>query len=257
MKYSREALRKRRKKRVSKVKKKKLDIENRKTISVANSSDFRFIESYKLLRTNLTFSLSVTDECRKVLFTSSSSFEGKTTTAVNLAITLSETGDKVLLIDADMRKPMIHKYFNLESRKGLSNLISGMCGVEESVQKVKDYPNLSIITAGAIPPNPSELLGSESMRSLLERFEKQYNYIIIDTPPINVVSDTLSIVNEVDGVAFVIRCGRSTYPEVTRALETLKFANANILGAIINDDENGSRGYYDSYSYKYYRSTKI
>jgi len=196
--------------------------ENVKTptiLNITNTANFRLVESYKALRTNIMFSLPLKDDVRsrKIMFTSSGPGEGKSTTTVNLAVTLSETETKVLLIDADMRKPTVHKYFDIESRVGLSNLLSGMNTYEECVQRIEGMPNLSIIASGILPPNPSELLGSSAMTNFLANVEDEYDYIIIDTPPVNVVADALSIVNRVDGVAFVISQGKSTYPDVSRA----------------------------------------
>ena len=230
---------------------------NPSIINITNTSNFRLVESYKALRTNIMFSLPIKENVRsrKILFTSACPGEGKTTTTVNLAVTLSETETKVLLIDADMRKPTVHKYFNIESRVGLSNLLSGMNTKKECIQQIEGMPNLSVITSGILPPNPSELLGSSAMINMLSEFESEYDYIIIDTPPVNVVADALAIVKKVDGVAFVVSQGKSTYPDVSRAIETLRFANANIIGAVMNRVDTGKKskntGSYGTYSYKY------
>ena len=230
---------------------------NPSIINITNTSNFRLVESYKALRTNIMFSLPIKENVRsrKILFTSAGPGEGKTTTTVNLAVTLSETETKVLLIDADMRKPTVHKYFNIESRVGLSNLLSGMNTKKECIQQIEGMPNLSVITSGILPPNPSELLGSSAMINMLSEFESEYDYIIIDTPPVNVVADALALVKQVDGVAFVVSQGKSTYPDVSRAIETLRFANANIIGAVMNRVDTGKKskntGSYGTYSYKY------
>ncbi len=224
-------------------------------INITTQNSFRLVESYKALRTNLLFSLPKKEEirARKILLTSAGPGEGKTTTTVNLAITISEINTKVLLVDADMRKPTVHKYFGLNNRAGLSNALSGMNPIEECIQKVDNLPNLSVITSGILPPNPSELLSSPVMKKLLCDLEEDYDYIIIDTPPVNIVSDALAIVNEVDGVALVVSQSKSTYPEITRAVDTLKFAKANIIGVVLNriTNENRKKKSYDSYSYKY------
>lgn len=237
---------------------------NPSIINITNTSNFRLVESYKALRTNIMFSLPIKEDVRsrKILFTSAGPGEGKTTTTVNLAVTLSETETKVLLIDADMRKPTVHKYFNIESRVGLSNLLSGMNTKKECIQQIEGMPNLSVITSGILPPNPSELLGSSAMINMLSEFESEYDYIIIDTPPVNVVADALAIVKKVDGVAFVVSQGKSTYPDVSRAIETLRFANANIIGAVMNRVDTGKKskntGSYGTYSYKYkYKSIPV
>ncbi len=229
-----------------------------KVVRISESKDFAFVESFKALRTNIMFSLPLKDgvSCRKILFTSAGPGEGKSTATVNFAATLSETETKVLLIDADLRKPTVHKYFNMESRVGLSNLLSGMNKREECIQKASNYKNLSVITSGILPPNPSELLSSSAMDKLFEDFEKEYDYIIIDTPPVNVVTDALAIASKVDGVAVVAAFNRSVIPEVTKAIDALKFAKANILGIVMNRMVSkkggyGRKSYNYSYKYKY------
>lgn len=238
------------------MEKKKNNVPTRSgVINITVQNSFRLVESYKSLRTNLLFSLPKKEgvRARKILVTSSSPGEGKTTTTVNLAITISEINTKVLLIDADMRKPTVHKYFSISNKTGLSNILSGMNPIEECVQEIENMPNLSVITSGILPPNPSELLSSPAMKKLLCDLEEQYDYIIIDTPPVNVVADALAIVNDVDGVAVVVSQSKSTYPEITKAIDTLKFANANIIGLVMNrvGHESKKRKAYDSYSYKY------
>ncbi len=223
-------------------------------INITNQASFRLIESFKALRTNIMFSLPKREgvKCRKILFTSSNPGEGKTTTTVNLAATIAQTEAKVLLIDADMRAPTVHKYFGIESRCGLSNFLSCMNTLEECIQTVKNIPNLSVIPSGLQPPNPSELLAGNTMDKLLEQAETEFDYIIVDTPPINVVTDALPLVNRVDGVAFVVAQGKSTYPAVTKAIKSLKFANANIMGVVMNRVES-ARTLYGKYGANHYK----
>lgn len=233
--------------------------EVKKTANVININEvesFRFIESFKALRTNIMFSLSAKEDvnCRKIVFTSANAGEGKSTVAVNLSISLSETETKVMLIDADMRKPTVNKYFGMESRIGLANLLTGMNTLEECIQKVEDNKNLSVITAGVMPPNPAELLGSSAMDKVFCELEKHYDYIIIDTPPVNEVSDVLSIANKVDGVVFVACNGKTTYPEASNAIKALRFANAKIIGSVINKAQRGNKKYhYGSYANNSYK----
>ena len=228
-----------------------------KIINIMGSTDFQLVESFKALRTNLLFSLPVKEgvNCRKILFTSSDPGEGKTTTTANLAISLAETETKVLLIDADMRKPTVHRYFHMEGRCGLSNILSGMNKLEECMQQIPELPNLTVIPSGILPPNPSELLSSSAMDKLLQSFENHFDYIIIDTPPVNAVTDALALVNRVDGVVMVIAQGHCTVPGATKAVETLRFAKANILGMVINRSVKIRQGYgkYGSYRYGAYR----
>ena len=223
-------------------------------INITNQASFRLTESFKALRTNIMFSLHKKEgvKCRKILFTSSNPGEGKTTTTVNLAATIAQTEAKVLLIDADMRAPTVHKYFGIESRCGLSNFLSNMNALEECIQPVKNIPNLSVIPSGLQPPNPSELLAGNAIDKLFEQAETEFDYIIVDTPPINVVTDALPLVNKIDGVAFVVAQGKSTYPSVTRAIKALKFANANIIGVVMNRVES-ARPLYGKYGANHYK----
>lgn len=223
-------------------------------LKVAETEDFTMVESFKALRTNIMFSLPGDVGCRKLLFTSSLSGEGKTTTTVNLAVSLAETDTRVLLIDADMRRPTVHRYFDIKSRSrfGLSNLLTGANGIEECMFPSPELPNLFIIPSGVLPPNPSELLGSAAMKTLLEGLEKEFDYIIIDTPPVGLVSDALSLVSMVNGVAVVVAGNKSMMPDVQKAVTTLKFADANILGFVLNRVSTKSLGYSKkSYQYSY------
>ena len=223
-------------------------------LKVSEVSDFTMVESFKALRTNIMFSLPGNVGCRKLLFTSSLSGEGKTTTTVNLAVSLAETDTRVLLIDADMRRPTVHRYFDIKSRSrhGLSNLLTGANDIEECMFPSTEHPNLFVIPSGVLPPNPSELLGSAAMKSLLDGLESSFDYIIIDTPPVNLVSDALSLVSMVNGVAVVVAGNKSKMPDVQKAVTTLKFAGANLLGFVLNRVSSKSYGYSKkSYQYTY------
>ena len=227
-----------------------------KPIRVDQISDFSFKEAYKSLRANLVFSLPGNIACRKLLFTSSTAGDGKTTVSVNTAITLAEASHKVLLIDGDLRKPTIHRYFGIyaKGRLGLSNLLSGVNNLDECCYPIESVPNLYVIPAGTLPPNPSELLASVPMKELLAQLEKQFEYILIDTPPIGIVTDAISLVNQVDGVAFVATVGHSNVPEISRSLSKLKFAGANVLGFVVNKVAK-KRDYYNKNAYYHYHSS--
>jgi capsular exopolysaccharide synthesis family protein len=237
--------------------KEKKNFSSKEVLITNASSNFQLVEAYKTLRTNLLFSMPYNKQhaCRKILIVSAEAGEGKSTTSVNLAETLSETDTKVLLIDADLRKPTINKYYNIESRKGLSNILSGMNTIEECIYRKSETENLFIIPSGLLPPNPSELLSSKAMIKLLEEVDKDYDYVIIDAPPVNIVSDGVLLSSMVDGVAFVCAYASSTYPEVAKALSALKLAKANIIGVILNRVVNkkhkNKRGYNYSYKYRY------
>ena len=225
-----------------------------KCISVLDNQNFSLVESYKSLRTNILFSLPSNESgCRKVLFSSSKPGEGKTTTCVNTAITLAQTNLRVLLIDADLRKPTIHRYFGFESRVGLTNALLGMSKFDDCIQSVPEIPTLHVITSGVLPPNPSELLSSRSMTYMLEKLSESFDFIIIDSPPINVVTDALAISKLADGVVVVVSHNISRYPDINQTVASLKFAGANILGIVLNrvPKTKSKYGKNSDYSYKY------
>lgn len=215
-----------------------------------DQNKFSVLEAYKTIRTNLSFAIQK-DGCKKIVFTSSRPGDGKSTVAVNLAVSLSQTNEKVLLIDCDLRKPRIHKFFNKSNVPGLTNVIGKFNPLSDVIQKTK-YPNLDIICSGVIPHNPAEILASEKVFEILSELEEQYTYIFIDSPPVNVVSDILPISNKSDGVIFVVKHNDSHIPEISKAVKSLKFAKANIIGFIINGVQDESIDKNNEYNYSYY-----
>ncbi len=216
---------------------------------------FRIEEAYKTIRANIMFSV-MKKGCKVIVVSSSVPNEGKTTTTVNLAVSISQTDQRVLLIDGDLRKPKIHHYFSLPNAPGLTNYlgdsISGKGRTDiYSVLHQTEYENLSVLCSGSIPPNPAELLGSEIMSDFLEQISKDFDYIIIDTPPINVVSDALPLIRESDGIVLVVRSNHSTHPELQKALSALEFIDAKILGFVVNFVESKAAKYYNKGSYDY------
>ena len=209
---------------------------------------FNVVESYKSIRTNVSFALSTVD--KKVFAVSSANpGEGKSTTSANIAIALAQGGNKILLIDADMRKAVQHKIFGLKNKKGLSSAISKMAKLEECIQKnVMD--NLDVMTSGPVPPNPSELLASENMGAILEELSKEYSMILIDTPPVNVVTDGMELAKYISGIIVVLRYGRTTTEDIDDAIKKIEFAKMNMLGFIMNDVKSKRSGYYSKYKYK-------
>ena len=211
--------------------------------------DFNVTESYKSIRSNIMFTFSTME--RKILAISSANpSEGKSTTAVNIALAFAQTESKVLLIDADMRKPVQHKHFKLANKSGLSTAIGHMNPIQESIQK-KVYKNLDVMTSGPIPPNPSEMLASQQFSDLLDELEPQYDYILIDTPPINVVSDTMVISKLISGILLVVRHAQTTFEEAQEALNRAELSEANVVGFVLNNISRKSSGHYYSYKYKY------
>lgn len=226
----------------------KTDEDERKTL-LDKEFPFHIVESYKAMRTNIVFSLSTSE--KKVLAVSSADpGEGKSTTSSNIAIALAQADHKVLLIDGDMRKPVQHKIFKIKNKNGLSSVISGMKTAEQSIQK-SVAENLDLLTSGPKPPNPSELLASEQAEKLLNDMSEKYDYIIIDTPPVNVVSDAIGISKSVAGILLVLKYGRTTYDSIENAMKKLQLSEMNMLGFVINDIV-GKRhgGSYYKYRYK-------
>lgn len=213
---------------------------------------FAASESYKMLRTNLLFTLPEEQRCRVIGVTSAVSGEGKTTTAVNLAHTFAETGKRVLLLEADMRRPRISKILQLKSGPGLSNLLAGLA--DGVVQQHQQQKNLYFIPAGDIPPNPSELLGSLRMESCIKTLTERFDFLIIDLPPINIVSDAMSLCKLVDGFIFVVRQEYSTRQAVKDSMRQLAIADARILGFVMTDGQERGKSYryrYGKYGRKY------
>ena len=217
---------------------------------------FRVEEAYKSIRTNIMLSV-MKKGCKIIVVSSSMANEGKTTTTTNLAISISQADQRVLLIDGDLRKPKVHHYFSIPNAPGLTNYLGASVN-SRAAQKVylfsiihpTEYKNLCVITSGSIPPNPGEMLGSEPMADFLKEVSEHFDYIIIDTPPINVVSDALPVIRESDGVVMVVRANASTHPELQKALDALKFIDAKILGFVVNY-ESEKRSKYGYYKYGY------
>lgn len=215
---------------------------------------FAVVEAYKTIRTNLTFLLS-SSENKVFGITSPDAGDGKSTTAINMAIAFSQFGDKVLLIDADMRRSSVHKKLKIENNAGLSGVLAGFNNWQEVVTNISD--SLDVITAGQVPPNPSELLGSARFEKLVEEVGQKYSYVIIDTPPIDVVSDALVIAPHTAGLVLVVKDQVTSTDAIKRTIEAAKFANINILGAVMNgaNPKSGRRyGYrkYGKYGYRKY-----
>lgn len=204
--------------------------------------EFTALEQYKLIRTNLDFTLPEDEKCPIIGVTSSMRGEGKSTTSVNLSYVLAERGSKVLLIDADLRLPTIAKKLETEGTPGLTTLLKGR-GAQ--VSKIKSYllPNWYVLSSGDIPPNPSELLGSSRMKSLLEQLREAFDYIVIDLPPVNLVSDAISVSSFISGMIVVVREEYTEKKELDRCLRQLEFSGVNVLGCVINGASTGHRSY--------------
>jgi non-specific protein-tyrosine kinase len=217
-------------------------------------------EAFRSLRTNVQYT-SVDYPLQTILVTSAEPGEGKTTITVNLAIVFSQGGRRVTLVDADLRHPSIHKRLEYPNRYGLSSLfVNSGDNMDGSVQKTR-IENLSVVTAGDIPPNPSELLGSQKMGKILTHLKDFSDVVLLDSPPVTVVTDATVMVPLVDGVLLVVKPGATRFTSIRSMLEQLRRANANIIGVVFNDLNLRStryrysyyyRGYYDRYYNKYY-----
>lgn len=220
------------------------------------NEDTKFIlsEAYKALRTNLRYTLR-REGCKKVLFNSPIPEEGKSTTCTNVGITIAQTGARVLILDCDLRKGRLHIFYNIKSTPGISDILSGMYNEKDAIQDTA-YANLQVITMGAIPPNPTELLASTQMEELLKKLEKNYDYILIDSPPVNVVSDALSLVKLVDGVVIVVRENITSHPNIANAITKYQFVETKILGFVLNGVSMTQGNKSKSKYYAYYNSNK-
>jgi len=222
----------------------KLTVSQRKLL--IKNSNFAIREAYKNLRTNLRFCLQG-EGCKRICVTSAMPGEGKSITFLNLAISIAEAGQKVLLIDADLRRPAVARLTGKTMSAGLSNVLAGFVNEKEAIGK-DIYPNLDILFSGDIPPNPSELLGADAFKELIERVSAQYEYVLIDAPPVNLVSDACIIADCVDGVLVLVHQKRSRKDGVMRAVEKLQLTGANILGFVLNGvrlETNRKYGYYE------------
>lgn len=220
--------------------------------------EFTATEQYKLLRTNLNFTLPRDVECPIIGVTSSLRGEGKSTTAVNLSYVLAESGKKVLLIDADLRIPSIAKKMEMNSSPGLTDFLMDYSNQQISVFKSKLLENWYILPSGNLPPNPSELLGSRRMEQILGILSEKFDYIVVDLPPVTIVSDALAISDYISGMIVVIRQDYTEKKALEACFRQLKLSNVKILGCVLNGAKTGKGSYvkYRKYNryYKYYKS---
>lgn len=208
-------------------------------------------EAYRALRTNLHYT-SIDKPLKTLVITSPGPEDGKSTTACNLAISLAQNGEKVLLIDADLRKAKIHKYFDLPNQIGLTNILADNVEPEDAFIGRTDIDNLTMISSGPVPPNPAELLGSNKMKTLLDEFKKQFDVIIIDTPPVLNVTDSSILGGIADGILLVVSAGETNIEIARKALKAILNIGTKILGAsLVKVNTKGLGAYYRYYSYEY------
>ncbi len=216
-------------------------------IYVAKNPRSPVAEAFRSLRTNLEYS-SVDKPARTMLVTSPGESEGKSTVAANLAIVEAQSGKNVIIIDADMRRPKVHVLFNKSNRRGLSDVVTGKLRIDDVVKTYDQVENLSIITCGTIPPNPSELLGSERMSQTIKDLEERFDLVIFDTPPM-IVSDAQILSSKVDGVIFVVIPGQTRAIAALRPIEELRRIDSHVMGVVANKIPKSRDYYYGGYNY--------
>jgi len=204
-------------------------------------------ESYRTLRTNIQYS-SFDKEYQVIMVTSSEPGEGKSTTAGNLALCLAQGEKKVVLVDCDLRKSSIHKKFKISNLTGLSDVLVGKEDLKKAVHRYNN--NLGILTSGNIPPNPAEMLASKAMNSLLDVLKENFDYIILDTPPVQAVTDSQILATKADGTILVVKSEQTKRDSVGNAINLLKKVNANIIGTVLNQIESSRNKYYYYYGEK-------
>lgn len=209
-------------------------------------------EQFRTIRTNIHF-MSVDQPLKLVAFTSSNVSEGKSTVTANVAVTWAQEGKKVLLIDADLRRSTLHSTFNLDNRSGLTTVLtSGAHKLDlNQVIQPSGIENLSLLSAGPTPPNPSELLNSQRMTAFLDAVKDKFDLIVLDVPPLLEVTDTQVLSGRLDGVILVVRAGVTQKAAVTRAVEMLNISKARLLGYILNDVDSDDPAYGYGYGYGY------
>jgi capsular exopolysaccharide synthesis family protein len=207
-----------------------------------------FSEAFRSIRTNVLFSFAQ-EGSRTIVVTSTGPNEGKSTVAGNLAVALAQAGPRVLLVDADMRRPKMHEMFKVPQEPGLSNVLVGNSKASDSVRK-SEVTNMWLLTAGRTPPNPAELIGSQRCRDFVTSLNQHFDWIIVDSPPVMPVTDAALLAHQASGVVFVVGSEMTSRQAAARAVEHLDQAKANFVGAVLNRVDLQRNGYYYS---QYYR----
>ena len=238
------------------AKAKKCGKSHRKLLMVGPDAPFQFVEAYKSLRTNLEF-LSASSGCKVILITSSAPEEGKSNVAINLATTMAAGGKKVVLVDGDLRKGSLSRYLHLNrNRPGISNVVANQCTLADALVRFKNV-QFTLLPVGPLPPNPSEMLATPAVEALFKGLREYYDYVIVDTPPVSVVTDAAVMCRFADGAILVVRPGVTTTQGAQLSKKNLEAVHAHILGVVLNgyDAKRAGHkdGYYYSYSYDYYK----
>ncbi|WP_439443711.1 CpsD/CapB family tyrosine-protein kinase [Listeria aquatica] len=219
----------------------------RKQLIAYNDPNSPVSEQFKTIRANIDFS-SIDSTFKTILITSPEAGSGKSTISANLAVVFAQQGKKTLLIDADLRKPTIHKTFSKNLYTGLSAVLTNEISLEESYRPT-EIDNLFVLTSGAIPPNPNEMLGSKKMASVLQELQQSFDLILIDTPPVTILSDALVIAkNNTDGIIMVTRYASTSKDKIKQAINAINVTHVPIIGAVLNGVSEKKSNYY-SYTY--------
>lgn len=219
-------------------------------ISFTNPKDI-ISEQVRMIKTNIEFTAVAREKMKSIVITSPEISDGKSTFSANLAVSWAQAEKKVLFIDADLRRPTLHATFNITNNaKGLTSILSGQTEVEDTLVHT-DITGLDIITSGVIPPNPAELLGSRKMSELIQWAENEYDIVILDTPPVTMVTDSQLLISKVDGVVLVIQYGKTQKLTTMRAVSLINHVKGNFLGIVGRRKRNDSDDYGYGYGYGY------
>ncbi|MBS4192622.1 CpsD/CapB family tyrosine-protein kinase [Bacillus sp. FJAT-49705] len=227
---------------VLKFKKKKKAFANKRKLITSADPKSHISEQYRTIRTNIQFS-AVDEDIHSLMITSAGPEEGKSTTAANLAVVFAQQEKRVLLVDADLRKPTVHYTFNLANNLGLTTVLTKQRTLKESLRHT-GIEDLSVLTSGPIPPNPAELIGSKAMKQFLQEAKEQFDIVIFDTPPTLAVTDAQILANLCEGILLVMYSAKSGIDEVNKAKELLLKANGKLLGAVLNHKKAQKEDYY-------------
>lgn len=206
-------------------------------------------ESYKMFRTNLSY-MNVDKDNKVILFTSSTTEEGKTTSISNAAVSLAQSGKKVLLVECDLRKARIHTVFDIPQTPGLTNVLAEKKPLSGVVTALEELPNLHVLTSGVLPPDPAETLNTQALATLIEQARNSYDVILLDAPPVLAVTDALILCKQADGVILIVASGESKKDDARKAKKALEKVGAKIMGAVLTKVQVSSKAHYYYYGNK-------
>ncbi|WP_347548507.1 CpsD/CapB family tyrosine-protein kinase [Pseudalkalibacillus hwajinpoensis] len=233
---------------MSRKNRKSIHVDKERSLLTHQNPKSPIAEQYRTIRTNIQFA-SVEEEIRTIMVTSSGPMEGKSTTIANLGVVMAQQGKSVLIVDADLRKPTVHYTFRTMNTRGITNVLTRQAELVDVTQET-EVPNLNVLTSGPIPPNPSELLGSKGMDSLIEEALVHYDVVLFDCPPILAVADSQIVANKVQGTVLVVSSGTTDKEAAVKAKERLESVNSKLLGVVLNRKKMKDGSYYYYYAQK-------